>query len=91
MDLLNQRPDADRQPLAVLNAVGLGQLLVVGGFAREVVVVDEPVLVPDHQLVDFAHGHRYYIYAPSRFVPEVVLLLCPLAVVAVYQVLYDYF
>lgn len=52
MDLLDEGAQTLGQALAVLDAVGVGELLVVGGAAGEVGVVDEGVLLPDHELVD---------------------------------------
>lgn len=53
VDLLDQCSDTEGQAVAVLDAVGLSESLVVGVLVDEVVVVDEVILLPHHELVDF--------------------------------------
>ena len=51
MDLLDEGAQTLGEPLAILDAVGVGEFLVVVGAVGEVGVVEEGVLLPDHELV----------------------------------------
>lgn len=51
MDLLDEGAQTLGEPLAILDAVGVGEFLVVVEAVGEVGVVEEGVLLPDHELV----------------------------------------